>query len=527
MVTVQIGRFAPHMTALPTQIVDHPLMSRNAMASRAVAAKGIASLELTASQREKLTAGDMECLSRPQYFPGLNNVRYEGPRSTSPLAYHYYNPALKIPSLQMTMGELLPFAMPAWHFNTSGADIFSGMATIHHPWDGMVDPVAQAVVRVRALFEFNAKLGIQYHCWHDGDYVDLSQPRAAAKEQFGLIGETMAALQAKTGIMTGWGTNQFFVIPLYRDGAATAAYAPAFAHACDQAMQSIDTTISLGGKRFVFWGGREGIYDLLSTRTKLEKENLARFLKMCVKYAEAKGFFANGGKFLIEPKGKEPTMHQYDRDVETCMAFLKENGLEKYFEFNVEVNHAYLAGSTAEHEFQMAIDRNMLGGIDANDGVDFVGWDVDRYATLRAGLAIGKAIYANRGLWGGVINHDAKLQGYFLPDYASDMAAGVIGAQDACAIGLWLAHFMRTDGRMDMITGSRYHTWSSGEVADAVRKEGATLESVAALVPQLEKSGAFNNVPGFSYEVFHRIAGELQIGLMPMIEQELKTQGLE
>ncbi len=522
---VKIGNYRPEMTALPARILNRDLLSKGAMADRAVAAKGIGNLGLVAGQREILVAHDLKMLNQAEFFPGMGEVSYEGPSSTNPLAFHYFHPSIMIPSLGMTMGEALPFAMPAWHFNTNGTDMFSGFPTVHHPWDNMTDPLAQAVVRVRALMEFNAKIGEKFHCWHDGDYVNMALPRAEAKAQFGLIGDVMASLQEQTGIKTGWGTNQFFVIPLYRDGAGTAAYSPAFAHACDQAILSIDTSIKLGGKRFVFWGGREGIYDLLSTRTAFEKENLATFLRMCVDHAKAQGFFDNGGKFLIEPKGKEPTMHQFDRDVETCMAFLKENGLAEYFQFNVEVNHAYLAGSTADHEFRMANDRGMLGGVDANDGVDFVGWDADRYATLRAGLAVGQAIYDSKGLHGGVVNHDAKLQGYFLPDFAKDMAAGVIGAQDACALGLWLAHFRTVDGRMAQIVNDRYASWNTG-LGNAIRAKGATLESIAAFVPDLEASGAFQNLPSFSYEVFHRIDGELQIGLRPMIEQELVEQGI-
>ena len=36
------------------------------------------------------------------------------------------------------------------------------------------------------------------------------------------------------------------------------------------------------------------------------------------------------GQFLIEPKPKEPTKHQYDHDVQTVYGFLKRFGLEKH-----------------------------------------------------------------------------------------------------------------------------------------------------------------------------------------------------
>ena len=53
---------------------------------------------------------------------------------------------------------------------------------------------------------------------------------------------------------------------------------------------------------------------------KLELDNLAKFFKMAIAYAEEIGF---KGQFLIEPKPKEPTTHQYDTDVATAHAFYK------------------------------------------------------------------------------------------------------------------------------------------------------------------------------------------------------------
>ena len=58
---------------------------------------------------------------------------------------------------------------------------------------------------------------------------------------------------------------------------------------------------------------------LLNTDMKLELDNLARFFHMAVDYAKEIGFDA---QFLIEPKPKEPTKHQYDFDVATGLCFL-------------------------------------------------------------------------------------------------------------------------------------------------------------------------------------------------------------
>lgn len=85
--------------------------------------------------------------------------------------------------------------------------------------------------------------------------------------------------------------------------------------------KAMEITKYLGGENFVFWGGREGYETLLNTNTELEMDNFARFLQMAVDYAKEIGFT---GQFLIEPKPKEPTKHQYDFDTATVLGFFKK-----------------------------------------------------------------------------------------------------------------------------------------------------------------------------------------------------------
>ena len=93
----------------------------------------------------------------------------------------------------------------------------------------------------------------------------------------------------------------------------------------------------------MFWGGREGYETLLNTDTALELDNLARLLQMAVDYAKEIGFT---GQFLIEPKPKEPTKHQYDFDTQTVLSFLRKYNLQDHFKMNIEANHATLAMHT-------------------------------------------------------------------------------------------------------------------------------------------------------------------------------------
>ena len=144
-------------------------------------------------------------------------------------------------------------------------------------------------------------------------------------------------------------------------------------------LKAMEITKELGGENYVFWGGREGYETLLNTDTELELDNYARLLQMAVDYAEEIGFT---GQFLIEPKPKEPTKHQYDFDTASVLAFLRKYGLEKYFKINVEANHATLAGHTFQHELNQARINGVLGSIDANQGDTLLGWDTDQFRPI-------------------------------------------------------------------------------------------------------------------------------------------------
>jgi len=60
--------------------------------------------------------------------------------------------------------------------------------------------------------------------------------------------------------------------------------------------------------------------DLWEHDMRRELDHLARSFHMAVDYAKEIGF---SGQFLIEPKPKEPTKHQYDSDAAACLNFLR------------------------------------------------------------------------------------------------------------------------------------------------------------------------------------------------------------
>jgi xylose isomerase len=195
-----------------------------------------------------------------------------------------------------------------------------------------------------------------------------------------------------------------FSNPRYVHGAATAPNADVFAYSAAKVKKALEVAKELGSENYVFWGGREGYETLLNTDMKLEQDNLARFFHMAVDYSKEIGLNV---PFLIEPK--EPTKHQYDFDVATGLAFLQKYDLTDYFKFNIEANHATLAGHTFEHELRTARINGMLGSVDANQGDTLLGWDTDEFPTdLYSNTLAMYEILKNGGLGKGGLNFDAK-----------------------------------------------------------------------------------------------------------------------
>jgi len=397
-----------------------------------------------------------------QYFKDIPRIQYEGPRSDNPLAFKYYNPDEKVGD--KTMKEHLKFSMAYWHTLTGGGSDPFGVATAVRPWDHLKDPMDLAKARVDAAFEFMQKLGLEYFCFHDRDIAPEADSLAQTNKNLDEIVKIIKERMAETNIKLLWGTASLFTNPRYMHGAATSPNADVFAFAAAQVKKAMDITHELGGAGYTFWGGREGYETLLNTDMKLELDNLARFLHMAVDYAKEIGF---KGQFYIEPKPKEPTKHQYDFDCATVLGFLKTYGLDKDFKFNIETNHATLAGHTMQHELHFARINGMLGSVDANQGDMLLGWDTDQFPTdIYVTTLAMYEILKNGGFTTGGLNFDAKVRrGSFEP---VDLFHAHIAGMDAFAKGLKIAYRILKDGKLEKFIEDRYSSYRQGIGADIV-----------------------------------------------------------
>ena len=413
------------------------------------------------------------------YFENVPVIKYEGPESTNPYAYKYYEGERVIEGKKMK--DYLKFAMSYWHtMCAGGADPF-GAETMDRSY-GESEPMARAKAKADAAFEFMSKMGIEYFCFHDVDVAPEGENFEETRRNLHEMVDYLETKMKETGIRLLWGTANCFSHPRYMHGAGTACNADSFAYAASQIKNAIDATIQLGGKGYVFWGGREGYETLLNTDMGFELDNMARLMRMAVDYARSKGYT---GDFYIEPKPKEPTKHQYDFDVSTVLAFLRKYGLDKDFKMNIEANHATLAGHTFQHELAVARINNAFGSIDANQGDPHLGWDTDQFPTdvYHATLCMYEVIKAG-GFTNGGLNFDAKVR---RPSFNfEDIVYAYISGMDTFALGLIKAYELINDGRIEDFVKQRYASYTQG-IGKEIVEGRASLESLEAYTLQNEE----------------------------------------
>jgi xylose isomerase len=420
-------------------------------------------------------------------FPEVSKIAFEGPESKNPLAFRHYNPDEKVEG--KSMKDHLRFAVCYWHtFRGMGGDPFGPGCAIR-PWEDGTDSLEMALKRVDVAFEFMDKLGAPYYCFHDRDVAPEGANLAETNKNLDAVVKKLAQKQKETGIQLLWGTANLFSNRRFVHGAATSCNADVFAYAGAQVKKAIEATKELGGVNYVFWGGREGYQNLYNTDLRREFDHLAKFLHLAVEYKKKIGF---GGQFLIEPKPKEPTKHQYDSDCAACMAFLKTYGLDKDFKLNIETNHATLAGHSMFHELTYASSYGMLGSIDANRGDELLGWDTDQFPSdLYLTAQVMLVVLGQNGLGTGGLNFDAKVRRESFEPV--DLFHAHIGGMDAFAHGLKIAAAIRKDGVLKDFVKQRYASWDSGIGSD-IESGKAKFEELEAYM--LKKGDAEKNVSG-------------------------------
>jgi xylose isomerase len=413
-----------------------------------------------------------------EFFTDVAPIRFEGPDTDTELAFRVYDPDRVV--LGKRMADHLRMAVCYWHsFHWPGNDVF-GAGTFDRPWlEAGGDPMDAARTKMDAAFEFFAKLGTPFFCFHDVDMSPAGDTFAETKRNLDELVDLAGQHMERTGVQLLWGTSNAFSHPRFAAGASTNPDPEVFAYAAAQVKNAIDATHRLGGANYVLWGGREGYETLLNTRMRQEADQLARFLTMVVEYKYAIGF---EGTLLIEPKPQEPTKHQYDYDCATVHGFLDRYDLVGELFVNIEVNHATLAGHSFHHEVAYAVDQGIFGSVDANRGDPQNGWDTDQFPNSVEEMSLALyEILRGGGFTTGGFNFDTKLRRQSLD--RADLFHGHVGAMDTLAQSLLVAAQLLEDGELERLRDARYAGWGEGlgaEILDGQHSLADLEERVAS-----------------------------------------------
>ena len=385
------------------------------------------------------------------FFKNIPQIKYEGEGSTNEFAFRHYDPDEVL--LGKRMEEHLRFAVAYWHsFAWPGGDPFGGQ-TFDRPWFG--ETMALAKLKADVAFEMFDILGAPFYAFHDADArpegATFAESLRNLEEIVDYLGEKQSSHKAKLL----WGTANMFSHKRWMSGAATNPDPEVYAYAAATVKSCLDATHKLGGANYVLWGGREGYETLLNTDLAQERAHAGRFLQSVVEYKYKIGF---KGAILIEPKPQEPSKHQYDYDVATVYGFLKDFGLEKEVQVNIEQGHAILAGHSFEHEIATAAALGIFGSIDMNRNDYQSGWDTDQFPNNHAekALAFYEILRAGGYTTGGT-NFDAKVRRQSLDP--EDLILAHVGGMDTCARALKAAAYLLEDDTLEAARRARYAGW--------------------------------------------------------------------
>lgn len=406
-----------------------------------------------------------------EYFKNIGKIKFEGKETTNDFAFRHYDANEVV--LGKTMKDNMRFAIAYWHTMTNGGNDPFGDSVNIRTWE-TEDPMETAKNRLDAFFELLVKLDVEYFCFHDVDIAPQGDSLEEFFENLDIITDLMLEKMNETGIKLLWNTANLFTHPRFVNGASTTNNADVYAYSAAQVKKGLDLSKKLGGENYVFWGGREGYETLINTDMGLELDNMARFFKLAIDYKKEIG---HDPQFLIEPKPKEPTTHQYDFDAATAMAFLQKYDLQDDFKLNLEANHATLAGHTFEHEIAVANTYQALGSLDANQGHPLLGWDTDEFPTnpLDVTLAMVEMIDAG-GIAPGGINFDAKVRRTSFE--MEDLVLAHIAGMDTFARGFKSAAKMKEDQFLENIKAERYESFTTG-IGKEIVDGKATLSSLS------------------------------------------------
>ena len=237
------------------------------------------------------------------------------------------------------------FTFGLWTVGNPGRDPFG------EPTRAPVDPVDT----VHKLHELGA-WGISLH---DDDLVPWG---TGAAERDRIVARFKQALD-DTGMGVGMATTNLFGHPAFKDGAFTSNDRSVRRAAIGKAMRSMDLGHELGGRTYVFWGGREGAETGIAKDPRDALERYREAINVLAEYSVAQGYEY---RFALEPKPNEPRGNMFLPTVGHALHFISTLDRPDMVGVNPEVAHETMAGLSFVDAVGQALWAGKLFHIDLN-----------------------------------------------------------------------------------------------------------------------------------------------------------------
>ena len=311
-------------------------------------------------------------------WPSSSPRSPSGSRSRDPTATTRWRSTGTTPtgsSAGRRMEDHLRFAVCYWHsFNWDGFDIF-GAGTLDRPWHPTIAPRRRPArggdrQKMAAAFEFFAKLGVPFYCFHDRD---IAPEGGSFKESAALLDEMVdlaAEHQERTGVRLLWGTANLFTNPATRR-----ARRPTPTRRCSPTPPPRSPTAwrppTASGPRTTCCGEAGRATTPCSTPTCAASSTSSP--GSCRWSSSTSSASGSPARSSSSPSRSSRPSTSTTSTSPTVHAFLQRYDLADEIKVNIEVNHATLSGHDFAHEVAIAVNAGIFGSIDANAGDDRLG----------------------------------------------------------------------------------------------------------------------------------------------------------
>ena len=331
--------------------------------------------------------------------------------------------------------------------------------------------------KMAVAFEFFAKLGVPYYCFHDRDVAPEGGRFAEFRANLDALADDAAGYQERTGVRAAVGHGQP-VHPPALPGRRRHQPGPRGLRLRRRAGQAHARGDPAPRRRELRPVGRpRGLRHAAQHRP--ARARAPSSPGSCTSSPSTSTRSASSGTLLIEPKPMEPTKHQYDYDVATVHGFLVRHGLEGEYRVNIEANHATLAGHSFHHE--VAVRRSPTGSSAASTPTAATRRTAGtptssrtRSRTSRCRCTRSCAAAASRP---GGFNFDAKLRRQSID--RTDLFHAHIGGIDTLARALLVAADLVERGRAGRARGARYAGWDGALGTAHPRRHARRSQSLA------------------------------------------------